>query len=198
MIQMFLGLILFFGAHSMQILMPLRARIVGVLGETPYKIAYTLVSLAGIVLLARGYGAWWAKGAPVLYVPPLGLSHLTMLLMLFASVAIVATYFPGHIKQRLKHPMLVAVKLWALSHLLVNGDLPSVVLFGAFLVWAVVDRISVKRRERAGLVRPRDVVARWQADVATVLIGFLVYGLFVWKLHLWLVGVSPLAMVSAV
>lgn len=198
MMQMFLGLVLFFGAHSMQIVMPLRARLLGALGETPYKLVYTAVSLAGIVLMARGYGAWWDDGAPVLYVPPAGMAHLSMLLMLFASVAIVATYLPGHIRKRLKHPMLVAVKLWAFSHLLVNGDLPSVVLFGAFLVWAVVDRISVKRRERAGLAQPRAFVARWQADVATVLIGFIVYGLFVWKLHLWLVGVSPLAMASAV
>ncbi len=198
MLLMFVGLILFLGAHSLKIVSPVRARLVGTLGEGGYKGAYSVISLIGLILLARGYNAWWAEGPPILYVPPAGLAHLSLLLMAFAFVALAATYLPGHIKRILKHPMLVAVKTWAFAHLLVNGDAPSVILFGAFLAWAVIDRISVKKRERAGEIAPAAFEPRWQADVAAVVIGLVVYGLFVWKLHLWLIGVSPLAMASAV
>ena len=198
MTLLFVGLALFLGAHSLKIVPGPRARLVGALGETGYKGVYSLVSLVGLVLMVRGYGAWRLEGPPLLYAPPAGLSHLALLLMALAFVALPAAYLPGHIKKTLKHPMLVAVKTWAVAHLLVNGDLASVVLFGAILAWAVVDRISVKKRERAGLTAPAAFTPHWQADVAAVAIGLVVYGLFVWKLHLWLIGVSPLAMASAV
>lgn len=198
MVTMLVGLALFLGVHSLKILRPAHDRLSATLGATGYKAAYALLSLAGIVLAARGYGAWRAEGSPILYTPPAGLSHLSMLLMVFAFVFLVAAYLPGHIKHALKHPMLVAVKIWALAHLLANGDLASVVLFGAFLAWAVADRISVKRRQRAGEIAPAAFTPRWQADAVAVVVGFVVYALFVWKLHLWLIGVSPLAVVPAV
>ncbi|RAH99517.1 NnrU family protein [Acuticoccus sediminis] len=198
MVLMLVGLVLFLGAHSLKIVPSAGAPLRQALGETAYKISYSIVSLIGLILLARGYSAWWAEGPPILYVPPAGMSHLALLLMLLAFIVLPAAYLPGHIRKTLKHPMLVAVKTWAVAHLLVNGDLPSVILFGAFLAWAVLDRISLKKRERAGLYTPPVFTPRWQADVTAVVIGLVVYGLFVWKLHLWLIGVSPLAMASAV
>lgn len=196
MALMLAGFVLFFGAHSLQILRPVRDGIVGAIGSGPYRGLYSIVSLVGLVLVVRGYNAWQPQAA-VLYVPPAGLSHLSLLLMLLAFVILPAAYAPGHIKKTLKHPMLVAVKTWAVAHLLVNGDAASVTLFGTFLAWAVVDRISVKRRERAGLTAPAAFVPSWRADAFAVVIGLIVYALFVWKLHFWLIGVSPLSMTAA-
>ncbi|WP_420393968.1 NnrU family protein [Acuticoccus sp.] len=198
MLILIVGLVLFLGLHSLQIVRPAHDGAVAAMGDTPYRLTYSLASLAGLVLVAQGYSAWrWEGSAPILYVPPAWASHVTLLLMAFAFVALAAAYAPGHIKRTLKHPMLVAVKVWAVAHLLANGNAAAVLLFGAFLAWAVADRISVKRRERAGLIAPADFEPRWQADLAAVAIGLTVYGLFVWKLHLWLIGVSPVAMTPA-
>ena len=195
---MFAGLVLFLGTHSLLMVPAVRGRFVAALGEAGYKGVYSLVALIGLVLLARGYNAWWEAGPPILYVPPAGMAHLALLLMAIAFVLLAAAYSPGYIKRALKNPMLMAVKTWAVAHLLVNGDLPSVVLFGAFLVWAVIDLVSAKRRWRAAGSPPVVANPRWQADAAAVVIGLIVYALFVWKLHLWLIGVSPLAMAAAV
>ncbi len=193
MALMIAGLVLFLGLHSMMVVMPLRARLVATLGETPYKIVYSLLSLGGLVLIAEGYKAWRFAGAPQLWDPPVWLSHISLLLMWFAFVSLAATYGKSHIKWRIRHPMITAVKIWALAHLLANGDAASAVLFGAFLAWGVVDRISVKRRERAGLIAPRAFTPRTRDDVIAIVVGTIVYVLFVWKLHLWLLGVSPIA-----
>ncbi|WP_108659733.1 NnrU family protein [Acuticoccus kandeliae] len=194
---MIAGLILFLGVHSLQIAAPVRAAAMAQLGPRGYRAAYTVLALIGFVLIVVGYGSWRFNGAPLLYQPPVWGRHLALLLMWFAFIALAAANAPGHIKMILKHPMLVSVKIWALAHLLANGDAATVTLCLAFLAWAVVDRISVKRREKAGLLVPMTATPRWRADAIAVLIGTIVYILFVWKLHLWLIGVSPIAMSAA-
>lgn len=189
MLPLVLGLILFLGVHSVRMVAPAwRDGRVATMGEGPWKGVYSLVSLLGFVLIIWGYGKAWAV-APVLYEPPTALKHVAVLLMFFAFVSAMVSAFPaGRLKAALKHPLLLAVKIWAFAHLLANGDLAAIVLFGAFLAWAVADRIALKRRN-APIAQPGPV----QWDVLAVLSGAVLYVLFIWKLHLWLIGVPPLA-----
>lgn len=192
MIWLILGIVIFLGAHSVRILRPgLRSGFVAKHGEGRWKGLYTLVSIVGFVLLVWGYGQA-RQTAPILYTPPVWMTHLTLLLMIPAMVLIVASQLPaGRIKVATKHPMLLAVKIWAFSHLLANGDLASLILFLSFLAWAVADRISEKRRLQAGETKP--AVARSpRSDAIAVIVGLALYLLFVWKVHLWLIGVDPL------
>lgn len=188
MTLLILGLILFFGVHSLSIVNePLRNRLHASLGEGAFKGLFSLASLIGLALIIWGYGA--ARADPTLiYTPPGGLRHLAMLLLLPVFPLVFATYFPGNIKAKLTHPMLVAVKLWALAHLLVNGMLHDLLLFGAFLAWAVADRISLKRRS------PRPIAtlpARKVNDAIAIVGGLAVYVVFVFWAHQWLFGVAP-------
>lgn len=192
MLLLILGLVLFLGVHSVSIVSPDgRNRLVKQLGEGPWKGLYSLVSLAGFVLIVVGYGA--AREAPVLlHTLPNGFRHLAAVLMLPVFVLLLAAYLPGRIKSAAKHPMLLAVKLWALAHLLANGTLADVLLFGGFLAWAVVDRISVKKRTAAGLLRAGPVLPDSRANDAIALVGGLgIYVLFVVWAHAWLIGVRP-------
>ncbi len=141
MLMLVAGLALFFAAHSLTMRRDLRAGLVARLGEVPYKIVYSAASLAGLLLIVYGYGGYRAHGWIEVWNPPTFMRHIALALMPFAFIALVAAYAPGRIKQALKHPMLVAIKIWALSHLLANGDLGSILLFGTFLAYAVVDRI---------------------------------------------------------
>ena len=188
MLILIVGLIVFLGAHSVRILAPgWRDGRIAAVGMQRWKGLYTLVSLIGLVLIVWGFAqARWQ--APILYDPPVWMKHLAAGLMLPAFVALAATLFPaGRLKPALKHPTLVTVKIWALAHLMANGDLASVLLFGAFMAWAVADRISVKRR---GEPVPEAGPARW--DLAALLAGGLLYVLFLWRLHEWLIGVAPI------
>lgn len=195
MLLMIVGLVLFLGAHSLPMATGPHAALQRRLGPGGYRIAFTVVSVLGFIAIIRGFYMWkYVEGSTVLYVPPAFFSHITLLLMVFAFIFLAATYGKGHIKKRIKHPMLTAVKVWSLAHLLANGQSADVVLFGAFLAWAVADRISVKKRERAGLLTPATFTPQVKDDVIAVAVGLIVYALFVWKLHLWLIGVSPLAM----
>ena len=180
-----LGLVLFLGPHSVRIVAPgLRDGFVASRGEGPWRGLYSLVSLAGFALIVWGYGMARLE-APLLYEPPAWMKHINMALMFFSFVALAASQFPpGRIKAALRHPMLVAVKIWAFGHLLANGDLAALLLFGAFLAWAVLDRISLKRRGDTG---PAPGPAKW--DLAAIAVGAVFYVLFVWKLHVWLIGV---------
>jgi uncharacterized membrane protein len=186
MAVLILGLVVFLGAHSFTTFREARASLVARIGEGPYKGLYALASLAGLVLIVIGYGQYRANGYIQVWDPPTGLRHLTLLLMWFAFVALVAAYSPGAIKTRLKHPMLVAVKIWALAHLLANGDLGSMILFGAFLAWAVYDRISVKRRPGAD---PAGSLSFGRGDVIALLVGTIAYFAMI-SLHPLLIGVS--------
>jgi uncharacterized membrane protein len=189
MLPLILGLILFLGMHSARMIAPAwRDGRVATMGEGPWKGIYSLISLAGFVLIIWGYGRAWAV-APVLYEPPTWLKHLAALLMFFSFVSAMVSTFPaGRLKPALKHPLLLAVKIWAFAHLLANGDLAAVILFGAFLAWAVADRIALKRRDE-----PLPLAGPVKWDVAAIVSGAALYVLFVWKLHLWLIGVPPLA-----
>ena len=191
MLYLILGLVLFLGVHSVEIFSPgLRANAVARMGERPWKGLYTLISIGGFILILWGYGQ--ARQDPVLlYAPPVWMRHLSALIMLPVFPLLLAAYLPGRIKAALKHPMLAAVKFWALAHLLANGMLADVLLFGSFLAWAVADRISFKRR----VARPIPGAPPSKAnDVIAVVAGLAIYVVFVLWLHAWLFGVSPLPM----
>ncbi|WP_209001820.1 NnrU family protein [Stappia albiluteola] len=181
------GLILFLGVHSLPITGKIRAGLRSRLGEGGYKALFSLLSLAGLALIVLGYAQARAEGAPVLYDPPIWLRHVTMLLMVPVFVLLLAAYLPGRIKAKVRHPMIVAIKIWALSHLLANGDVASALLFLAFLAWAVVDRVSLKRRGGIPALAPGSAAAR--NDSIAIVGGLAIYGLFLWKLHGWLIGV---------
>jgi uncharacterized membrane protein len=184
-----IGLVLFLGVHSVAIFAPaLRTRTIHRLGEGAWKGLYALVSLVGFVLICYGFGL--ARQAPVvLYSPPIWLRHVALILMLPVFPLIIAAYLPGRIKTAAKHPMLAAVKLWAFAHLLANGMLADLLLFGGFLAWAVADRISLKRRSIPQVLRTAPP-GPWN-DVIAVVLGLAVYALLIGWAHLRLFGVSP-------
>lgn len=186
MTLLILGLLIFLGLHSVSIVAPAwRDAQVAQRGENAWKGAYSLLSIVGFALIVYGYGQ--ARQAPlVLYTPPAALRHVAMLLMLPVFVLLLAAYLPGRIKSAVKHPMLLATKLWATAHLLANGNLADVLLFGGFLAWAVADRISLKRRT------PRAVPgapAGPMNDVIALVAGLALYGVFVVWAHGWLIGI---------
>jgi uncharacterized membrane protein len=161
------------------------------LGEGPWKGLYSLVSLAGLVLMVWGYGL--ARQEPVvLWEPPLWTKHLALALNLVAFVLLALYLVPsGRMKARLGHPMLLSVKVWAFAHLLANGTLADVVLFGSLLVWAIADFAANRRRDRAqGTVR---IAGPARNDVIAVVVGVAIWAAFVWRVHAWLIGVDPLA-----
>lgn len=185
-----IGLVLFLGVHSVAIFAPaLRARTIHRLGEGAWKGLYALISLVGFVLICYGFGL--ARQAPVvLYSPPIWLRHVALLLMLPVFPLIIAAYLPGRIKTAAKHPMLAAVKLWAFAHLLANGLLADILLFGGFLAWAVVDRISLKRRSIPQVLRTAPP-GPWN-DVIAAVLGLAIYALLIGWAHLRLFGASPI------
>jgi uncharacterized membrane protein len=189
MTLLILGLVLFFGIHSVAMLSPTtRSRAIHRLGEPAWKGLYALVSLAGFVLICYGFGS--ARQTPViLYSPPIWLRHLALLVMLPVFPLLIAAYLPGRIKAAAKHPMLAAVKLWAFAHLLANGSLADVLLFGGFLSWAVADRISVKRRSTPQVLRTAPP-GPWN-DVIAIVLGLAIYALLIGWAHLRLFGVAP-------
>ncbi len=189
MTALVVGLLVFLGVHSLSIVSPGgRDRLAARVGERGWKGLYSVASIVGFVLLIWGYGQ--ARAHPVvLYMPPPELRWVTAVLMLPVFPLLLAPYFPGRIRQALKHPMLVAVKLWALAHLLSNGMLADVVLFGAFLAWAVADRISFKRRVQ----RPLKTLPQSRMnDAIAIVLGLVLYFGFLHYLHLRWIGVSPL------
>jgi uncharacterized membrane protein len=182
------GLVVFLGMHSIAIFAPeMRARVRERLGEGPWKAGYAVVSLIGFVMVVYGFGL--ARQSPVvLYTPPHWMRHVTFLFMLPVFPLILAAYLPGRIKAATKHPMLAAVKFWAFGHLLANGTLADVLLFGGFLAWAVMDRISLKRRPQTMRTAPPGRLN----DVVAVVLGLALYVFFIGWAHLRLFGVSPL------
>lgn len=188
MTYLIIGLALFFGPHlfsafrSREAGSDLKAR----LGYGPYMGLYSLITGIGLGLIIYGFGA--SRPSAIIWTPPVWGAHLNYALMLVALTSLAASYLPtGHIKRTLKHPMLVAVKLWAVGHLLANGELNSMILFGSFLAYAVIDRIAVKKRGDLG--PPKTAKISPLADLGAVLIGCAAYGLFVAWLHKLLIGV---------
>jgi uncharacterized membrane protein len=184
------GIILFFGAHSVSIVNePWRDRTAARLGEGVWQGLYGLVSLIGLVLIIWGYGLAQQTPTPA-YLPPLWLRHVTLLLMLPVFPLLIATYLPGRLKGLAIHPMLLATMLWASAHLLSNGTLADLLLFGPFLIWAVADRISMGHRTQRPI--PSAPPSRLN-DLIAAVGGLGLYAAFLFWLHLWLFGISPLA-----
>jgi uncharacterized membrane protein len=183
------GLVIFLGIHSISIVAPgARDRWAAAMGANAWRGVYSLLSLAGFVLLVYGYGL--ARQAPtVLYVPPLWLRHVAFVLLLPVFPLLFAAYLPGRIKSAVKHPMLVAIKTWALAHLLANGMLADVLLFGGFLAWAVADRISLKKRALRPVAGASP--SPWN-DAIAIVGGLAVYGITLFWLHRLLIGVPLL------
>lgn len=193
MIAFFGGLIIFLGIHSVQIFVPhVRTRLIagfggGQKGEGIWKLAYSAVALLSLIWMISGYQT--AKGAlGFVWLPPVWMAHLTILLMLPALILLVAANIPSKIKARARHPMLLSVKIWAFAHLLANGLGVHLVLFGAFLAWAVMDRISLKKRGGTDPVAPRG----WGGDVVSVLVGSALWLILLLWGHQWLFGVAPI------
>jgi uncharacterized membrane protein len=190
MIILIAGLVIFLGVHIFTTLRGPRTALIGKIGEGAYKGLYSLVAAIGLVLIVWGFGRYRATGWVQLWYPPAGMRHIAMLLMWFAFIALAATYSPaGKIKGLLRHPMLVAVKIWALAHLLANGDLGALLLFGTFLAWAIYDRISVKRRGDPGA--PRSGFT--SGDMIAISVGTVAYLAMFW-LHPLLIGVPILTL----
>ena len=192
MLVLILGLVLFLGLHSLRIFADgWRTRQIARLGLKRWKALYAVVAIVGFVLICWGFGL--ARQHPVLlYVPPLWLRHLNALFTLVAFMLFVAARVPRNVfKARLHHPQVLAVKMWAFGHLLATGMLHDVLLFGAFLLWAVVLFIASRRRDRAaGTVYPAGTL---RGNVLTVAIGVAAWAAFALWLHLWLIGVNPMA-----
>jgi uncharacterized membrane protein len=188
MTLLIVGIIVFLGVHILPTVSGLRDRLVGKFGQNGYRALFSLLSVAGFVLLVYGFAR-----APVvqLWSPPNWTRFVAAVLMLPAFIFLVAAYVPGRIKAKVKHPFLVAIKIWALAHLIANGDLASIILFGSFLAYAVFDRIALKRREPTSLIGvagtgpPRN-------DVIAVVLGTVLYVVFLVWLHPLLIGTAPL------
>ena len=179
LLVMIFGLALFLGVHTLTTQRGLSARVIASAGEGGYKIGYSLLSALGLALIVWGFAKYRATGWIDVWSPPVAMRHLTAALMLPAVILVVASYMRGRIYSTLKHPMLAGVKLWALAHLIANGDLGSLLLFGAVLAWAVFDRISLKSRRDAGA--PPIPVGGRRNDVIAVAVGtvlFVVLGLW--------------------
>lgn len=192
MLLLIVGLLVFFAAHLAPTQSALRASLVERFGEGPYKIAFAVLSAIGLALIVLG----WSKLAlhpgknPVLWDPPLWTRHVAIALMLPAFVLLLAAYIPSRIRDAVRHPMLTAVKIWAFAHLLANGDLASLLLFGSFLAYAVFDRISVKKRGALGPLGSR--AGTLQGDLVAVGAGVAAYLAFLFWGHDLLIGASPL------
>ncbi|MBK9244080.1 MAG: NnrU family protein [Burkholderiales bacterium] len=190
MLLLIAGLAIFFGVHSLRIFAEdWRGAQIARLGVGAYKGVYSLLSLLGLALITIGYAQ--ARAAPVtLWDPPLWTRHLSALLVLFAFVLLVAAYVPrSRIRAAVGHPMTIGVKIWAAGHLLANGTLADLLLFGSFLLWAVFDLRAARARDRRhGRVGVR---ASLLADVATIVVGVVLWAAFALYLHGWLFGVRP-------
>ncbi len=187
MLVLITGLVVFFAIHSVRIVAPdWRQARIATMGEGAWKGLYSLVSLIGLALIIWGYGI--ARGeTELLFVAPHWLKMIALGLMAISMILVVAAELkPGRIKQAVKHPMLLAVKIWALAHLIFNGDTASLVLFGTFLAWAIWDRIVVKRRGQSD-----PVATSASSDFIAIVVGLAIYGVLVMFLHQWLFGVAP-------
>ncbi len=198
MMPLIIGLAMFFAPHLVPTSPELRDGLRARFGDTAYKMFFSLLSLAGFAVIIYGYHKMQVHPGknPVLYDPPEFMRHITMALMLPAMILLVAANVPSRIRTAVKHPLLAAVKLWALAHLLSNGDVASLALFGSFLAYGIYDRISVKRRGALGPLgtrQPGSIIN----DVIVVLVGTGLYFAMLYGGHEWLIGVSPLPSLSA-
>jgi uncharacterized membrane protein len=185
---MILGLVVFLGSHVFVTMRPQRAVVVARFGELAYKGLFSLVSLVGIILIGWGFARYRSMGYIDIWSPPAWTRHVTLVLVWPAIICVVAAYIPGDIKRVLKHPMLVGVKLWAVAHLISNGDLGSIILFGSILAWAVYDRITLKRRSDPGA--PPIPAGGRRNDFFAVALGTILYFVLGFWFHPWVIGVA--------
>lgn len=192
MLIMILGLLIFLGSHSVRIFADdWRQAQIQRHGEMRWKLIFSAVSIVGLAIAIWGYGQMRLNPIFVWF-PPTGLRHLVLLLMIPAFIMLVAAYVPHNaIKARLGHPMMLAVKIWALAHLLANGRLGDIIFFGAFLVWAVLAFRAAKQRDRAS--PPAAVETRAKATVLTVVLGLVAYYLFAFHLHVLVTGMPVMS-----
>jgi uncharacterized membrane protein len=186
--KLIIGLVIFLGAHLFVTCRGQRAAVIARIGEWPYKGLFSLVSLVGLILIGYGYGEYRATDWINVWSPPRWTFYVTQFLMWPASIFVVAAYIRGDIYRTLKHPMLVGVKTWAAAHLISNGDLGSIILFGSFLAWAVYDRITLKRRTDPGA--PEIPVRGRRNDIIAIVVGTLLYLALGLVFHPLVVGVA--------
>jgi uncharacterized membrane protein len=183
-----LGLVVFLGSHIFVTFRETRAALIARLG-VGYRALFALVAIIGLALIIYGYGDYRAHGWVQIWSPPAFMRHITITLMLFAAIFI-AALIPSHIKAWIKHPMVTSVKTWALAHLLSNGDLGSILLFGAFLLWGGYARVAAKRRGDRGFANPP---AGWTNDGIVVVVGIVVFFLLAYYFHPYVIGVPVFA-----
>lgn len=179
------GLIVFFGAHAVPVFQTVRTALVKKLGLVMYQALFAVVSIIGLVLIVRGFGT---ADRLSLWQPPEWGTHVAFLLMMFVFPLLVSAYFPGKVRKWIPHPMLLGVKIWALAHLLANGDLPSLLLFGSFLIYSVIDLISIKRRQRKKGIVPKS--GPLLNDGFSVILGLALYAIMLIWGHGALIGVA--------
>jgi uncharacterized membrane protein len=180
-----LGLIIFLGSHVFVTFRDARERLIARLGRNGYRGLLSLVSLIGLAVIIKGYGDYRAHEWVDIWTPPAFMKHITVGLMLFAVIFITAFFVPTHIRAWIKHPMVTSVKTWALAHLLSNGDLGSIILFGAFLAWGGYARVAAKRRGDRGFTKPP---AGWTKDIAVVIAGVIIFLLLGYYFHPYVIG----------
>ena len=186
-----LGLVIFLGGHIVTRFSSLRAGLIARLGENVFKGLYSLVAIMGIAMIAHGFSVYRAAGYIPLWEPPKAMKHIAVLLVWLAMILLAASVFAkGRISARAKHPMLLSVKIWALAHLLANGDAGSVLLFGSLLGWAVFTRIKLKRAGNFGDPSTANGPNAARNDMIAVAIGTVLTLAFVFGLHKWLFGVA--------
>ena len=186
-----LGLVLFLGAHVFVTMRGRRAALIATCGEWPYKALFSLVSIAGLVLIGYGFAKYRDAGVIQLWYPPGWTRHIVEALMWPASILVAAAYIPGNIKRTVKHPMLLAVKTWALAHLCANGDLGGIILFGSVLLWAGYDRVTLKRRSDPGA--PPIPVGGVTNDIVAIVVGTLLYLALGFVFHPLVIGLPAFA-----
>lgn len=189
MMLLITGLALFFAVHLVPTNRPLRDGLAARFGEGPFKGVFSVIALIGFVLIVLGFAKMQATVGsknPILWYPPEWTKHVAFTLMLPAMILLVAAFVPSRIRAAVKHPMLAAIKVWALAHLIANGDAASVVLFGSFLAFAVYDRIALKRR---GALGGSGADAPILNDVLVVVLGLALYAAMLFWGHAWLIGV---------
>lgn len=193
MLVMVIGMIVFFAIHSVPTNAALKGGLVARFGSGGYQAIFGVISLIGLALIVLGFHKLQLHPGknPILWDPPMFMRHIALPLMLIASVSLVAGFIPSHIQAALKFPFLVAVKAWALGHLLANGDLASLVLFGSFLAYGVYRRIAYKKQGLSGPLYKGS--GPWINDAIVVVLGVALYAVIVLYLHALIIGVSPLA-----
>jgi len=181
-----LGLVIFVANHGFVTFRNERAALIARLGEMGYRALFSVVSIIGFALIVWGYAQYRAQGLIPVWSPPAFMRHITIGLMLIAAIALTAYAIPSHIKKWVKHPLLTSVKTWAFAHLLSNGDLGSILLFGALLAWGVYARIAAKRRGDLGTTT---APAGWINDILVVVIGIVIYLALGYAFHPMVIGV---------